>query len=80
MGNTLEQTDGLGQRIEMAYDNLDCLTLTRDAEDSAGETTCTYDAAGNLLSLSDAVNNNTTFAYDARSPSSTESLVLAPSP
>ncbi|MBE9137977.1 VCBS repeat-containing protein [Nodosilinea sp. LEGE 07088] len=66
VGNTLAQTDGLGQRTEMEYDNLDRLILTRDAEDPAGETTYTYDAAGNLLSLSDAVNNTTTFGYDAR--------------
>lgn len=80
VGNTLAQTDGLGQRTEMEYDNLDRLILTRDAADPAGETTYIYDAAGNLLSLNDAVNNNTIFTYDARSPSSTESLVLAPSP
>jgi len=71
VGNTLAQTDGLGQRIEMVYDNLDLLTLSRDAADPAGETTYTYHAAGNLLSLNDAVNNNTIFTYDARSPSST---------
>ncbi|MEM6432630.1 MAG: RHS repeat-associated core domain-containing protein [Cyanobacteria bacterium P01_D01_bin.115] len=64
VGNVIAQIDGLGQRTEMEYDDLDRLILTRDAGMPAGETSYTYDDMGNLLTLTDAVDNITTFTYD----------------
>lgn len=63
---TLPDPDGAGSQTapvtSYTYDEFQRLTQITDAE--SGLTKFTYDDAGNLLTLTDPVNNVTTFAYD----------------
>jgi RHS repeat-associated protein len=64
-GNVISQTDPLGRKTSMTYDNLSRLRQLTDA--IGGTTTMLYDARDNLVDVTDAKNSKTRFEFDRSS-------------
>jgi len=67
-GDVTGVTDEVGDTVTYTYDNSDrMLTSQNPVQAAAGrEISYTYDAAGNLTSITDANNYTTTYTYNAR--------------
>lgn len=63
MGNLVKEIDPLGNEIKYQYDLIYRLTTVTD-EENRPPTVYTYDAASNLLSITDSEQNTTSYTYD----------------
>ena len=64
-GRTATETNAAGVTLSYAYDKMDRVVKITRLNDNVVLETRTYDAAGNLKTVTDALNHTTTYTYDA---------------
>ena len=64
-GRTATETNAAGVTLSYAYDKMDRVVKITRLNDNVVLETRTYDAAGNLKTVKDALNHTTTYTYDA---------------
>ena len=64
-GRTANETNAAGVTLSYEYDKMDRVVKITRLNDNVVLETRTYDAAGNLKTVTDALNHTTTYTYDA---------------